>query len=488
MPGYIGTPPNCRPECISSSDCQLIEACVNQKCVDPCPGTCGLNALCQVTNHNPICSCPPRYSGNPFTLCQIICKLILVPHLSNLNHTSPDEPVVEVKNPCQPSPCGPNSQCRDINGSPSCSCLTEFIGAPPNCRPECVSNGECPHNLACIGQKCKDPCPGVCGINADCRVVSHTPNCVCLNGYSGNPFERCVIPQRELYKGENSEVLLNDIFLAPQPKPADPIDPCLPSPCGANALCKEQGNAAACLCLPGFFGNPYDGCRPECTINSDCTSNKACFNNKCQDPCPGTCGSSAYCQVINHLPTCSCPPSYTGDPFVSCSFSIVEKRNITDFSCDKLLNVVFLAVTVNPCQPSPCGPNSQCRQTNGQAVCSCLPTYVGSPPSCRPECVVSSECPLDKACINQKCKDPCPGTCGINARCDVRNHSPICSCKVDMTGDPFVRCYPLPRKIMKSTFRTCSHRDIFQRPHLNPNRLIILAYHHHAVPTPNAET
>lgn len=103
-------------------------------------------------------------------------------------------------------------------------------------------------------------------------------------------------------------------------------------------------------------------------------------------------------------------------------------------------------VIKNYCNPSPCGPNSQCREVNLQAVCSCLPNYVGSPPECRPECVVSSECTLATACINQKCVDPCPGTCGLGANCQVINHSPICSCNVGFTGDPFTRCFPLPRK------------------------------------------
>lgn len=102
----------------------------------------------------------------------------------------------------------------------------------------------------------------------------------------------------------------------------------------------------------------------------------------------------------------------------------------------------------DPCVPSPCGPNSQCRNVNGQGVCSCLPNYIGSPPGCRPECVVSSECPQNRACVNQKCVDPCPGTCGLNARCEVINHSPICSCQVGFTGDPFTRCNPIPRKWM----------------------------------------
>lgn len=95
---------------------------------------------------------------------------------------------------------------------------------------------------------------------------------------------------------------------------------------------------------------------------------------------------------------------------------------------------------IHPCQPSPCGPSSQCREINGQAICSCIQGYIGSPPSCRPECTVNSDCRLDEACSNQKCRDPCPGTCGVGAKCQVINHNPICSCLPGYTGDPFTRC------------------------------------------------
>lgn len=101
----------------------------------------------------------------------------------------------------------------------------------------------------------------------------------------------------------------------------------------------------------------------------------------------------------------------------------------------------------NPCQPSPCGPNSKCKEINKQSVCSCLPDYFGSPPGCRPECTVSSECSQNKACSNQKCIDPCAGICGINANCQVINHSPICSCQLGYTGDPFTRCSRTPRML-----------------------------------------
>ncbi|KRT79967.1 hypothetical protein AMK59_6534, partial [Oryctes borbonicus] len=253
----------------------------------------------------------------------------------------------------------------------------------------------------------KDPCVGTCGLNAECRVVNHVPNCVCNNGYEGNPFVQCQLST---------------------PPKIEKLTPCNPSPCGSNAICTERNGAGACACVPEYIGNPYEGCRPECMINSDCPSNKACMSNKCKDPCPGTCGLNADCQVVNHLPACTCKPGYTGDPFRYCNIPPTPTT----------------PEPINPCNPSPCGPNSKCREINEQAVCSCLPNYMGSPPGCRPECVVSSECPPNKACVNQKCIDPCPGTCGINTNCAVVNHSPICSCKHSFTGDPFTRCYPNP--------------------------------------------
>lgn len=98
---------------------------------------------------------------------------------------------------------------------------------------------------------------------------------------------------------------------------------------------------------------------------------------------------------------------------------------------------------VEACRPNPCGPNSQCRDNNGAAICSCLPDFVGIPPACRPECVVNSECTLKEACVNRKCISPCVGVCGENAECSVMNHSPFCTCRQGFSGNAFVRCYPI---------------------------------------------
>lgn len=328
--------------------------------------------------------------------------------------------------PCVPTPCGPFSQCVNRNGIPSCQCLNTYVGAPPNCRPECSVRSECPGNKACIRNKCIDPCPGLCGINAICNVFNHVPLCVCIDGYVGDPFVNC-----------NQAATHNE-----------PIqrDPCNPSPCGPNAQCLD----GQCSCLSEYQGDPYSGCRPECVLNSDCPKDKACLRNKCKDPCPGTCGQNAICNVINNIPMCSCPQGLSGNAFIQCTYSdrmySLEKNTSCSTFAVKIYLKFFLAIgTQTPCHPSPCGPNSQCRVSNGQSVCSCVHDYVGVPPTCRPECVSNSECPLNQACSNQKCRDPCPGTCGINAHCRVIKHNPICSCSPRYTGNPFARCQPISK-------------------------------------------
>ena len=104
-----------------------------------------------------------------------------------------------------------------------------------------------------------------------------------------------------------------------RPSVPEPVDPCNPSPCGSNAVCQRRGAAAACQCIPEYFGDPYVACRPECTTNAECQSSKACQRLKCVDPCPlAGCGVNAQCTVVNHIPNCVCNRGYIGDPFSAC--------------------------------------------------------------------------------------------------------------------------------------------------------------------------
>lgn len=110
------------------------------------------------------------------------------------------------------------------------------------------------------------------------------------------------------------------MFIIPVSKPFDTVKPCVPNPCGPNAICQDRDGAGSCTCTSGYFGNPYEGCRPECVINSDCSDNRACINNKCQDPCPGFCGTNAQCQTVNHIAKCTCVFGYIGNPYDNCVY------------------------------------------------------------------------------------------------------------------------------------------------------------------------
>lgn len=118
----------------------------------------------------------------------------------------------------------------------------------------------------------------------------------------------------------------------------------------------------------------------------------------------------------------------------------MKKKLSTTCCISVAISIPVTPVEVNPCIPSPCGPNSICENINGNTRCTCAPNYISSPPNCRPECTINSECNAVMACINHRCVDPCPGACGNNAQCNVNNHLPICSCLPGYSGDPFTYC------------------------------------------------
>lgn len=351
MPGYYGSPfdSGCHPECTISSDCSRDKACVNNKCVDPCPGVCGYSSICHTVNHSPICSCPPQTVGDPFVECK----------------QAPSEPI----DPCNPSPCNQNGFCRVINGAAICT------------YPECTTNDECSYDRACFNQKCSDPCVNACGLNAVCNAINHKPICVCPPGYVGSPYVQCSVqrdepvPKPECERDSdctNDKACINQqcrnpcnernvcsaqalchaqmhrpICVCPDGYTGNAqfscyevgcrsdsdcpatqacinrncVDTCQQIQCGQNAYCRsDYGHQGRCYCLDGYRGNPLIKCdRPECTQNSDCSYRQVCSNEKCIDPC--NCGIGAQCRIDNHRATCVCPPGYTGDAYNSCNRS-----------------------------------------------------------------------------------------------------------------------------------------------------------------------
>lgn len=249
--------------------------------------------------------------------------------------------------------------------------------------------------------------PGPCGPNADCYVTDHQEKCFCKYGHVGDPYQGCYSPKS---------------------------NPCIPSPCGPNAECRiSSDNQVLCECLPGTTGDPTSvtGCdQVECNSDDDCTLDKICVGHRCQDPCLGTCGVGATCRVELHHPICKCKEGLHGNPLLRCSPQFLEGPK-------------------NPCVPSPCGDNTICQVLENRAVCSCLPDFRGEPSSgCLPECMVNSDCPHDKSCINMKCINPCSlgPLCGANAECKVSYHTATCVCNANYFGNPFIRC-TLKRKL-----------------------------------------
>lgn len=189
------------------------------------------------------------------------------------------------EDPCSSSPCGLNAECRANDTTYTCNCLPDFIGSPPNCKPACKQNADCASELACINQHCENPCvKSTCGLNTECYVENHGTFCKCIKNFFGNPLVECSL------------------------KAPTPINPCESNPCGGNATCLQQNGVAICQCLPDYTGNPYEGCKPECSFNSDCRSNRSCIRNKCQDPCLGACSPNEKCQVTDHTPYCFLDP------------------------------------------------------------------------------------------------------------------------------------------------------------------------------------
>lgn len=144
-----------------------------------------------------------------------------------------------------------------------------------------------------------------------------------------------------------------------------------------------------------------------------------CVGSRCKDPCANNiCGENANCFVRNHTPICKCPETYSGDPFVACT-------PVLKIATEK-------EQTIEPNQISEEKQTSEKIMTFDETTVAIFPNNI--------ECESSLECSEDKACIDYQCKDPCNNFCGNEAECKPIYHTPICSCNVGFTGDPYTEC------------------------------------------------
>ena len=133
--GLIGDPytVGCRRpgDCSTDNQCPASSVCYRNRCRNPCDTTtCGSGAICSVVGRTPVCSCPPRSTGDAKKQC------------------------------------------------------TTF---------ECISASECSSDKSCVGNKCINPCsiPGVCGKNTECHAKSHLQTCSCKPGFTGDANFGC---------------------------------------------------------------------------------------------------------------------------------------------------------------------------------------------------------------------------------------------------------------------------------------------------------
>lgn len=140
-----------------------------------------------------------------------------------------------------------------MNGNPYTYCQNEP-------RVECKEDSDCSLSLACLNNRCQNPCYVLepCNRPAACEVVSTLPVrtmiCICPSGYISS-------------------------------------------------------GSGSCKAIPPVTD-------VACTADSQCPSDLACVNGICKNPC--NCGPNAECFVKNNKPICSCVPGYEGNPNLEC--------------------------------------------------------------------------------------------------------------------------------------------------------------------------
>ena len=152
------------PECADNSECPPWNACINRQCLNPCAVTdpCATNAFCKVQDHEPICTCPEGYFGDPRVSCT---KRKFVTRFQEFT-------VINVI---------------FEQGKFECTLIVFLLAVVVV---GCQTNDDCPQTEACNNRDCVDPCN--CGTNAQCYVNNHKPVCYCPVGFTGNPEVACV--------------------------------------------------------------------------------------------------------------------------------------------------------------------------------------------------------------------------------------------------------------------------------------------------------
>ncbi|XP_071552987.1 uncharacterized protein [Panulirus ornatus] len=152
--------------CRDDSECPTSQACINNKCLNPCVARnpCTAKEDCKVENQRATC-------------IAVGCRS---------NTDCPTDSACynkDCRSPCQErNPCDASERCEVRDHIPFC--ISES---------GCERDQDCTPAEACISGHCTNPCvmTSACGLDADCRAFGHTPRCSCPPGYTGDPSHRC---------------------------------------------------------------------------------------------------------------------------------------------------------------------------------------------------------------------------------------------------------------------------------------------------------
>lgn len=261
--------------CKSDSDCSLDTACIRGVCTNPCSlrASCGTNAICTVVLHKPRCECPECFTGRAHVRCKPKpgCRgPPTVPQISGKECGGNED--------CSPSyvceygtcidPCTRNHQyceeaekCVVQNHEIKCVCKEKLVinvvgelTCPGKDINTCISNDDCPSELACIGGSCQNPCHvSLCPEGKTCQVLNHEALCMCTEGC--NP---------------SVSICLKDKGCLPSQACVSfqCVDPCASITCEQNAPCIVENHKAICkFCPENFVADQNYGCLPTGTTS-----------------------------------------------------------------------------------------------------------------------------------------------------------------------------------------------------------------------------
>lgn len=151
----------CTLGCRADEDCNANEACLGNKCVNPCEESpCGPNARCTVINQRATCVCPTGFIENP--TAKVAC--LRAPGLPCQTNRDCPTTTACVSNLCTPV-CSSNANCLSNERCDSSGVCKSLCKNDEDCRsgdvcegllcvPGCRADIECQDNFACINSIC----------------------------------------------------------------------------------------------------------------------------------------------------------------------------------------------------------------------------------------------------------------------------------------------------------------------------------------------